>query len=453
MIEPALTLAERYELGPVIGRGGMAEVRAGRDIRLERPVAVKLLRTELAHQREVRARFEAEARLAARLSHPNVVAVYDSGEVEGVPYIVMERLPGDTLHDRLAAGPMRPDDVADLAAQVLAALETAHAAGVLHRDIKPGNILAGSPGQWKVGDFGIAKALEADSSDGGDMTATGLLIGTPAYLAPERFFGAPATVASDLYSLAVVLYEALAGTKPFRTSRPDAWASLVAGTEPPPLSSVRPGIDPALEAAIMRGMAKDPADRYWSAGGMAAAIAEARYGGPGNAAAGQETLAGAGQETLAGAGPAAAGGETVDWPPLDPAAAAQPTAVLGRSAPATDVLPVAERPYREPGRTGAFPGRGGALPGRRPFDGGLRTRMAVAAAVALVVIIGLAIALSGSHHSGSTTTPTTTARPASTATAPAGTAPAAPAAPAGTTGTVPPALGKALHNLLQQVKR
>ena len=437
MIEPALTLVDRYELGPVIGRGGMAEVRSGRDNRLERPVAVKLLRPELAHQPEVRARFETEARLAARLSHPNVVAVYDSGEVKGVPFIVMERLPGDTLHDRLGAGPMRPDDVSDLAAQVLSALETAHAAGVLHRDIKPGNILAGGPGQgpgqWKIGDFGIAKALEGDGADiAADMTATGLLIGTPAYLAPERFFGAPATVASDLYSLAVVLYEALAGTKPFRTSRPDAWASLIAGTDPPPLSGLRSGIDPALERAIMRGMAKDPADRYWSAGAMAAAIAEAGSVGrsPGSVAAGGT-------------------GRAVDWPPLGTATAISggtdvpPTAVLGRGVPATDVLPLAERPYRAPNP------RGGD---RRPHtDPALRVRMAVAAAVALAVIVGLAVALTGTHHHGPTSTTATTTPPASTATAPT---PAAGNTAAGnTTGTVPPALGKALHNLLQQVKK
>ena len=448
MIEPAPTLVDRYELGPVIGRGGMAEVRAGRDNRLERPVAVKLLRAELAHQPEVRARFETEARLAARLSHPNVVAVYDSGEVKGVPFIVMERLPGDTLHDRLGAGPMPPDDVSDLAAQVLSALETAHAAGVLHRDIKPGNILAGGPGQWKVGDFGIAKALEGDGADiAADMTATGLLIGTPAYLAPERFFGSPATVASDLYSLAVVLYEALAGTKPFRTSRPDAWASLIAGTDPPPLSGLRPGIDPEFERAVMRGLAKDPADRYWSAGAMAAALAEARAGSHVAVAPGAVAAGSAGPVGSAGtAGPAGGDG---DWPPLGavpsrpatavpptaaPPTAAPPTAVLGQGVPATDVLPLSERPY---GATERRP----YGPGRRPHtDPALRVRVAVAAAIALAVIVGLAVALTGTHHSGPASTTPTTVQPAPGATAPAA-------------GNVPPALGRALHNLLQQVKK
>ena len=499
MIEPAVILADRYELGPVIGRGGMAEVRTGRDTRLERPVAVKLLRPELAHQREVRARFESEARLAARLSHPNVVAVYDSGEAQGVPFIVMERLSGDTLHDRLAAGPMRPEEVTDMAIQVLGALETAHAAGVLHRDIKPGNILAGAGSQWKIGDFGIAKALEADSSDGApDMTATGLLIGTPAYLAPERFFGAPATVASDLYSLAVVLYEAVAGAKPFRTTRPDAWASLVAGTEPPPLSRIRPGGDPALGAVIMRGMAKDPAQRYPSAGAMAAAV-----GAAGATGATARVSSGAAAE-----GDAAADQDAVDWPPLDLASSAavgaaaavgtaaavgaaaapdrhpgaEPTTTMRSGPPATDVLPVWERPdgssgYRSMRSGGAGSGaapaglrlRGAAAGGVRGLASDVRARMAVAGVIALAVIIALAVALSGSHHSGSTTTSVPTTARTGTATAPAPTAPASTAPAAGTgagtagtagagtagagAGTIPAPLGKALHHLQQTVKR
>lgn len=269
MIEPALLFGDRYELGPVIGRGGMAEVRSGRDTRLDRPVAVKILRPEMAYQPGVRDRFESEARLAARLVHPHVVAVFDSGETDGVPFIVMERLPGQTLFDRMAQGPMPADEVRAVAVSVLAALQAAHEAGIIHRDIKPGNVLATGTGGWKVGDFGIAKALEMGSSE---LTSTGVLLGTPAYLAPERFFGSAATVASDLYSLGVVLYEALAGRKPFQTDRPEAWASLVSGTAPAPLGELRPDVDPALAAVVERCLAKDPADRFWSAAEMAAVL-------------------------------------------------------------------------------------------------------------------------------------------------------------------------------------
>jgi serine/threonine-protein kinase len=263
--------AGRYELGPLIGRGGMAQVFAATDTRLDRPVAVKLMRSEVAHQTVVRERFETEARLAARLSHPNVVAVYDSGEEGGIPFIVMERLPGETLADLLAAGPMRVEDARAMLLDVLAALDVAHAAGVLHRDIKPANILEGG-GRWKVADFGIAKAREVTQ---GDATATGLVLGTPAYLAPERLFGAPATVASDLYSVGMVAYEALAGRRPFDAGTAEGWAGVAATAPVPPLASQRPGVDPALAAAVERSLAKDPAQRYAGAAEMAAALSGA----------------------------------------------------------------------------------------------------------------------------------------------------------------------------------
>ena len=159
--EQAALIAGRYQCGPVIGRGGMAEVWAGRDLRLDRPVAIKVLRAEMDHQPEVRRRFEAEARMAAQLVHPNVVTVFDSGEDRSRPFIVMERLSGWTLRDQLDRGRLPIAAVRTLAEQILAALAAAHAAGILHRDIKPGNILVGPDGQWKVGDFGIAKVGRA----------------------------------------------------------------------------------------------------------------------------------------------------------------------------------------------------------------------------------------------------------------------------------------------------
>lgn len=262
----------RYRLEGPLGRGGMAEVRAGTDLRLQRPVAVKFLLPEMAARDDIRRRFEAEARAAASLSDPHAVAVYDTGEHEGLPYIVMERLPGETLADRIATGPQDPAWVRQVAGEVLAALGAAHAAGLVHRDVKPGNILITADNHAKIADFGIAKSLEA--SDGSlDLTGTGQLLGTPAYLPPERLDGGPATAQSDLYSLGVVLYEALTGRCPFPGETPVATAMAIIAGDYPPLDEVRPGLDPALVTTVQRAMAADPAQRFESAAAMAAALA------------------------------------------------------------------------------------------------------------------------------------------------------------------------------------
>jgi tRNA A-37 threonylcarbamoyl transferase component Bud32 len=262
-------LGGRYRLGPLLGRGGMAEVYEGHDERLDRAVAVKVLRPEMAADNGVRDRFEAEARSAARLSHPNVVAVFDTGEDEGTPYLVMERLPGETLADRMAAGPVDQAWLCRMAGDVLGALGAAHAAGLVHRDVKPGNILIAADGCAKVADFGIAKSLEV----AGDITGTGLLVGTPAYLAPERLDGRPATERSDLYALGVVLYEALAGTKPFVGDTPVAMAQAVLHDVPPRLAELRPDVDPHLAGAVERSMARDPSSRPASARDLARLLA------------------------------------------------------------------------------------------------------------------------------------------------------------------------------------
>jgi serine/threonine protein kinase len=269
MVEHQPLIGGRYQCGPVIGRGGVAEVCAGRDTRLDRPVAIKFLRSEMDGHPAVRRRFEAEARLAARLIHPNVVTVFDSGEHATRPFIVMERLPGWTLRHQLDRGPMTVPAVRTLAGDVLGALAAAHAAGIVHRDIKPGNILLGPDGEWKVADFGIAKIAEVATSDD---TATGLVIGTPAYLAPERFFGANATVEADLYALGAVLYEALTGRKPIQAPHQGAWATIAASTPPAPLKVVRPEVDTAMADAIDRCLKKDPAERFRSATEMTAAL-------------------------------------------------------------------------------------------------------------------------------------------------------------------------------------
>ncbi len=271
--DPSVTgemVAGRYRLGDPLGNGGMAEVFDAMDERLERPVAIKLLRTELSGDPGLRRRFEIEARAAARLVHPNVVGVFDTGEAGGRPYIVMERLPGDTLADRLREGRMDEPGTRRLASEVLGALAAAHAAGILHRDVKPSNILWARDGSAKVADFGIAKGTERTlDNQTGDITATNLVIGTPAYLAPERLLGHPATPRSDLWSLGAVLYEALAGVRPF----PSATALVHDPDQPEvvPLESRRPGLDPMLSTAIDRALARRPDQRFASAAEMAAA--------------------------------------------------------------------------------------------------------------------------------------------------------------------------------------
>lgn len=265
---PERVLNSRYRLGPLLGRGGMAEVYDGHDEVLDRPVAIKMLRPDMAANPEVRSRFEVEARSAARLHHPNVVAIFDTGDDQGDPYLVMERLPGESLADRVAQGPVEPEWMCRVATDVLAALGAAHGAGLIHRDVKPGNVLLTVDGKAKVADFGIAKSIESVGGD--DLTHTGLLLGTPAYLAPERIEGAAATPQSDLYAVGVVLYEALAGVKPFVGTTPMAMASAIATLPAPPLDQARPGLDPALVAAVERAMAKDAADRPATAAEMAA---------------------------------------------------------------------------------------------------------------------------------------------------------------------------------------
>ena len=278
-------IAGRYRLDGPLGRGGMSEVLAGTDLRLQRPVAVKFLLPEMAARDDIRRRFEAEARAAASFSDPHAVAVFDTGEHEGQPYIVMERLPGETLADRIAAGPVDPTGLRQVATEVLGALGAAHAVGLVHRDVKPGNIMVTADGNDKIADLGIAKTLES-SEVSRDLTGTGQLLGTPAYLPPERLDGGPATAKSDLYSLGVVLYEALTGRSPFPQDTPLATARAIVAGQYDPLDQVRPGLDPALVATVERAMTTDPARRFASANAMAAALA-AR---PPVAAAGEPTL-------------------------------------------------------------------------------------------------------------------------------------------------------------------
>ncbi len=259
-------LGGRYELRGILGRGGMAEVRDGWDTRLGRPVAVKLLHPAFSVQPENRLRFETEARAAAGLNHPHIVAVHDSGEHAGTPFIVMERLSGRTLADAFMRCPLPQDHVRSMLNDVLSALTAAHAAGVLHRDIKPANILFTDSGDVKVADFGIAK------SEGSPATMTGQIVGTMAYLSADRLAGRQATVADDLYAVGVVGYEALTGNKPFPQENLPALARAIAEDSPPPLAMVRPDVEPALAATIERAMARESQWRFPSAEAMRAAL-------------------------------------------------------------------------------------------------------------------------------------------------------------------------------------
>lgn len=258
-------LGGRYRIEKPLGQGAMAEVLAAFDERLERPVAVKLLRPELSVRPDMRARFEQEARAAARLSHPNVVGVFDTGEDGGAAYLVMERLPGRTLADRIAAGPIPVEQVVQIGTDVLAALAEAHRCELVHRDVKPGNILLTEEGRAKVADFGIAKTVaERPGASPGvtDLTEVGMVIGTPAYLAPERLAGRPASIGSDLYAVGVVLFEALTGHKPV------------------PGEGATAQIPPALAAVLDRAMAAAPEERYPTAAAMAADLLAAGRAGP-----------------------------------------------------------------------------------------------------------------------------------------------------------------------------
>ena len=262
-----VVLSDRYELGATIGAGGMARVVQAHDRLLDRPVAVKLMRDDLSADPTVRQRFLREARAAARFAHPNAVAVYDTGQDGRQPWIVMELVDGDNLADRLAAEGALPAETArSITDQVLAALSAAHRAGMVHRDVKPANILLPHQGGVKLTDFGIAKGIQEATAG---LTATGQLIGTAKYLAPEQVDGHPATPASDIYAIGVVLYEMLTGAPPFLGENALAVALAHTRDPVPPLH----GVDPTLASVAERALAKDPEQRYPDAAAMRDALA------------------------------------------------------------------------------------------------------------------------------------------------------------------------------------
>ncbi len=300
MTQPGL-LGGRYELDGVVGRGGMAEVYRARDIRLDRVVAVKTLREDLARDQTFQARFRREAQSAASLNHPSIVAVYDTGEDTAgpapVPYIVMEYVDGRTVRDLMRDDRrLLPERALEITDGVLRALDYSHRNGIVHRDIKPANVMVTRTGEIKVMDFGIARAV---SDAQATMTQTAQVIGTAQYLSPEQARGERVDARSDLYSAGCLLYEQLTGRPPFTGDSPVAIAYQHVTENPVPPSRVDPEIPEWADAIVLKAMAKDPANRYQTAGEMRADIQRGLAGMPVNA-----PTAGSYQRTQRMGGPA-----------------------------------------------------------------------------------------------------------------------------------------------------
>ncbi|WP_019073547.1 Stk1 family PASTA domain-containing Ser/Thr kinase [Streptomyces hokutonensis] len=320
-MEEPRRLGGRYELGQVLGRGGMAEVYLAHDTRLGRTVAVKTLRVDLARDPSFQARFRREAQSAASLNHPAIVAVYDTGEdyVDGVsiPYIVMEYVDGSTLRELLHSGrKLLPERSMEMTIGILQALEYSHRNGIVHRDIKPANVMLTRTGQVKVMDFGIARAM---GDSGMTMTQTSAVIGTAQYLSPEQAKGEQVDARSDLYSTGCLLYELLTVRPPFVGDSPVAVAYQHVREEPQPPSVFDPEITPEMDAIVLRALVKDPNYRYQSADEMRMDIEACLDGQPvaATAAMGSVGYGGYGDDQATTALRADAGATTM-LPPMNP---------------------------------------------------------------------------------------------------------------------------------------
>ncbi|MBT8224954.1 MAG: Stk1 family PASTA domain-containing Ser/Thr kinase [Dactylosporangium sp.] len=276
-------LGGRYQVGELLGYGGMAEVHRGRDLRLGRDVAIKTLRTDLARDATFQMRFRREAQNAAALNHPAIVAVYDTGEEHGqhgeeLPHIIMEYVNGRTLKEILSGeGRLLPRRALELTADICSALEFSHRHGIIHRDIKPGNVMLTQTGQVKVMDFGIARALASGATT---MTQTSAVIGTAQYLSPEQARGEPVDARSDVYATGCVLFELLCGHPPFVGDNPVSVAYQHVREEAKPPSTSNRDVTPDIDAVVLKALAKNPLNRYQSAGEMRGDLMRAVAGRP-----------------------------------------------------------------------------------------------------------------------------------------------------------------------------
>ncbi|MGY1653489.1 serine/threonine protein kinase [Geodermatophilus sp. SYSU D01119] len=380
------TLGGRYTLQSLLATGGMGQVWRGRDELLRRDVAVKVLRGEFSGDPTFRARFRAEAQHAAGLVHPHIATLFDYGEGsdgadgEPVAWLVMELVQGESLAGLLTRGPLDPPEAARLLRDAAAGLGAAHAAGVVHRDVKPGNVLVATDGTVKITDFGIAR-----SSASAALTGTGQVIGTAQYMAPELVSGLPATPASDVYSLGLVGYQCLTGRLPFDGETPMQVALMQVHASPAPLPEEVPA---GLRAVVERALDKDPARRFADGAALRAALDAVTSGGaPGAAAAGAAALARADTAVLGGAVPPPA--TRVLTPPPVPSAAASPPVSPPVSPPASPSAPPAPEPRRR------------------------RLLVAlVALLAALAVVVGVVLANAGDGGTPAAPAPTTTSAPA-----------------------------------------
>ena len=379
-------LGGRYQVGELIGRGGMAEVHVGHDTRLGRTVAIKLLRSDLARDPTFLARFRREAQSAAGLNHPAIVAVYDSGEDEdqqpgggtvALPYIVMEYVEGHTLREILTQERiMDPADAARVTEGILDALSYSHRMGIVHRDIKPANVMLTPAGAVKVMDFGIARAI-ADTA--ATMTQTQSVIGTAQYLSPEQAQGQPVDARSDLYSTGCLLYELLTGRTPFVGDSPVSIAYQHVGQAAQPPSVHQPGLSPELNAVVLHALVKDRDARYQDAGQFRTDLAAARSGRPISTAA-RGTAAGA----AVGAGAVPAGA----------AMGGDPTMAM----PSPDVTQDVRRQHGEQPNTATLPAIGRDprdLPRKRHAATYVLLALAAVAALALVGLAGRSLFAGG----------------------------------------------------------